>query len=55
MRRRKFKKNKNELAEFAPTRAEIERNELLAWAWENKRLDILAMCGINLPRDYFEP
>jgi hypothetical protein len=55
LRRRKRKTSQEEPPEFATTRAEVEKNELLAWAWENGRLDILAMCGINLPRDYFEP
>jgi hypothetical protein len=29
--------------------------ELLIWAWENKRFDILYSFGIILPPDYFEP
>jgi len=34
---------------------EQELAELIAWAFENGRLDVLAACGINLPPDYFEP
>ncbi len=33
----------------------MERSELLAWAWENGRLDVLAQFGIILSPDYFEP
>jgi len=29
--------------------------ELLAWAWEQGRIDILAQFGIFLPPDAFEP
>jgi hypothetical protein len=36
-------------------RPESERAELLAWAWENGRFDVLAQFGIMLPPDYFEP
>jgi hypothetical protein len=36
-------------------RPEWESAELLAWAWENGRLDILAQYGIYVSPDYFEP
>jgi hypothetical protein len=36
-------------------RAEWASMELLAWAWENGRADILAQFGIHLSPDYFEP
>jgi hypothetical protein len=55
LRRRKRKPDENKLAKGGPTRAEIENAELLAWAWENGRSDILAQFGIILPPDYFEP
>lgn len=36
-------------------RPEWEYMELLAWAWEQGRIDILAQFGILLPPDAFEP
>jgi len=36
-------------------RPEWEYNELLAWAWEHNRLDILTQFGIFLPDNSFEP
>jgi len=36
-------------------RPDHELMELLIWAWENKRTDILAGFGIHLPSDYFDP
>ena len=32
-----------------------ERAAIIAWAFQNGRLDILAMYGIFLPPDFFEP
>ena len=32
-----------------------EADELLGWAWENRRFDILRDFGVILPPDYFEP
>lgn len=53
--KKKRKKDDNEPVKGGPTRAEIENAELLQWAWENGRLDLLAQFGIILPSDYFEP
>jgi hypothetical protein len=53
--RRRRKKKLNKLAKPAPTRAEIENNELLAWAWKNNRLDILRSFYPELSLDNFEP
>lgn len=55
MRRSKRKKDENEPFRPARNLKEIENAELLTWAWENGRLDILRDFGIILPRDYFEP
>ncbi len=54
-RKKKSKQDENKLAKGGPTRAEIENAELLQWAWENGRLDILVQFGIILPPDFFEP
>lgn len=56
MQKRKLrKKDLNEPAKAYPTRAEIENAELLQWAWENGRIDILRDFGIMLPPDFFQP
>ena len=47
-KRRRKKQDENKLAKGGPTRAEIENAELLRWAWENHRIDILAQFGIFL-------
>ena len=54
-KRRLRKKDLNIPARAYPTRAEIENSELLHWAWENHRLDILRDFGIILSSDFFEP
>jgi hypothetical protein len=54
-RRKRRPKDENELPIVLPNRRDIENAELLQWAWENGRLDILAQFGIILPPDYFEP
>ena len=54
-RRKRKPKNENELPIVLPNRRDIENAELLQWAWENGRLDILAQFGIILPPDFFEP
>jgi hypothetical protein len=43
----------SEKLQFAK-RPDHERTELLIWAWENKRLDILYSFGIILSEGYFE-
>lgn len=53
--RRRRKKNLNEPKKRRPNREEIERSELLAYAWEHGRVDILMQFGIILPPDMFEP
>jgi hypothetical protein len=47
-KRRRKKQDENNLAKGGPTKAEIENAELLAWAWENHRIDILRDFGIFL-------
>ena len=53
MRKRRPKKAaENKLARGGPTKAEIESAALLAWAWENHRIDVLYDFGIIvLPKD----
>jgi hypothetical protein len=48
IQRRRPRKSENNLAKGGPTRAEIENAELLRWAWENHRTDILAQFGIYI-------
>ncbi|MGB9151909.1 MAG: relaxase/mobilization nuclease domain-containing protein [Alphaproteobacteria bacterium] len=50
-KRRRKKSEENTLARGGPTRAEIENAELLCWAWENHRIDILSQFGIILLSD----
>ena len=47
-KRRRKKQDENKLGKGGPTRAEIENAELLSWAWENHRTDILAQFGIHI-------
>jgi hypothetical protein len=51
IRRRRPRKVENKLAKGGPTRVEIENAELLRWAWENHRIDILAQFGIYVLPD----
>ena len=55
--RRQHKQDENipDSEKMPVRRSMTEAEELLAWAWENKRFDILALFGIILPLDYFEP
>ena len=55
-----WKRRRRKIIENEPSRPNIDwtaiRNtELLDWAWENGRIDILVQFGINLPSDFFEP
>jgi hypothetical protein len=49
--RRRPRKDENQPAKGGPTRAEIVNAELLRWAWENHRTDILAQFGIYILPD----
>ena len=50
--RRKRKVDLNEPVVLPPNQTEIENAELLEWAWEQHRPDILAQFGIILPPGY---
>lgn len=54
-RKRRKSENKPDSEKMPFRRPEWDSAELLAWAWENGRLDVLAQFGIILPPDYFEP
>ncbi len=55
-RRGKRKRNKNSSDWKTPfRRPEWDTAELLAWAWENGRADVLADFGIHMPLETFEP
>lgn len=54
-KRRKKNENLPDSEKLPFRRPEWATTELLAWAWENGRIDILAQYGIYLPPDYFEP
>ncbi len=47
-KRRRKKEDENKLAKGGPTKAEIENAELLRFAWDNHRTDILAQFGIHI-------
>ena len=53
--RRSKQENKPDSEKVPFRRPEWEYMELLAWAWEQGRIDILAQFGIFLPPDAFEP
>ena len=55
MRKRRIKKDENKPSRPSINLNDIANAELLAWAWENGRFDILRDFGIILPPDYFEP
>jgi hypothetical protein len=50
-KRRRKRSDENKLAKGGPTRAEIENGQLLCYAWENHRIDILAQFGIHILPD----
>jgi hypothetical protein len=54
-KRRKPDNNQSIFKALRMSSREQELAELLAWAWEHHRFDILATFGIHLPPDYFEP
>lgn len=53
--RQRKERQKPDIQKARPHRPNMELAELIAWAFENGRLDILAQYGILLPPDYFEP
>lgn len=55
MRKRRKKIIENEPSRPIIDLRAIENAELLAWAWENCRVDILRQFGIIVPFDFFEP
>jgi len=55
MRKRKRKKYENEPFRPIIDLKAIKDAEILAWAWEHGRSDILVQFGIHLPPDLFEP
>ena len=45
----------DDAALWACVQPHVAPADLLAWAWENGRWDILALFGIYMTQEYFEP
>jgi len=54
MRKRKRRKDVNEPSRPIIDLQAIKNAEILAWAWEHGRLDILVQFGIYLSPDFFD-